>query len=174
MSDRERIIAIMQDKKLTNTLFSQRTGITPGSVTQMLKGNTKPSLDVFRKIKSAFPEINTLWLYEGEGEMYKSDSSGISSPVNSEMVNPEAEAADLFSQASTPSASPSSSPKVDDQFRVPFNMTSQFAHQQSVVPQVDIKDVVGQVVEQIQKPQRKVVEVRIFYSDGTYESFGTN
>jgi hypothetical protein len=35
----------------------------------------------------------------------------------------------------------------------------------------NISDIVRETLEQTQKPQRKIVEVRIFFDDGTYETF---
>jgi hypothetical protein len=38
-------------------------------------------------------------------------------------------------------------------------------------PQMNLSDIVRETLEVIQKPQRKIVEVRIFFDDGTYETF---
>lgn len=37
---------------------------------------------------------------------------------------------------------------------------------------VRLSDVVRETLEQVRRPQRKIIEVRIFFDDGTYESFG--
>ena len=37
--------------------------------------------------------------------------------------------------------------------------------------QMNLSDIVRETLEVIQKPQRKIVEVRIFFDDGTYETF---
>ncbi len=38
-------------------------------------------------------------------------------------------------------------------------------------PAINVTDIVTGVVDGLKKPQRKVIEVRIFFDDGTYESF---
>jgi hypothetical protein len=37
-----------------------------------------------------------------------------------------------------------------------------------------VQEIVAETLKQQQKPQRKVVEVRIFFDDGTFETFSAN
>jgi len=43
---------------------------------------------------------------------------------------------------------------------------------EAVVPEAAVADVVRETMQQYLRPQRQIVEVRIFFDDGTYESFG--
>lgn len=56
-----------------------------------------------------------------------------------------------------------------------YQIQQQLQAQQAVMPNVlseaDIEKVVSTTLAQLQKPQRKVTEVRIFFDDGTYECF---
>ena len=67
----------MDAKNLTATQFSEEIGIQRSSLSHVLSGRNKPSLDFMLKIKSRFPDTNLDWLLLGTGEMLvieKSDS----------------------------------------------------------------------------------------------------
>lgn len=70
--------------------------------------------------------------------------------------------------------SESSKPKgVTVQKDVPnFNFPTSRQNPQNGQKEHSLTDIISETVSFMQKPQRKVVEVRIFYDDGTYEAFG--
>jgi transcriptional regulator with XRE-family HTH domain len=70
----DRIEQILKTKKLTATQFSEEIGIQRSSLSHILKGRNKPSLDFMLKIKNRYPEINLNWLLLGVGEMMDEDS----------------------------------------------------------------------------------------------------
>lgn len=73
----KRIKKLMDAKNLTATQFSEEIGIQRSSLSHVLSGRNKPSLDFMLKIKSRFPDTNLDWLLLGTGEMLvieKSDS----------------------------------------------------------------------------------------------------
>lgn len=65
----ERIKKIMESKKFTSTQFSDEIGIQRSSLSHILSGRNKPSLDFMLKVKARFPEINLDWLLLGNGIM---------------------------------------------------------------------------------------------------------
>ena len=65
-----RIIKIIEDKKLTNTLFADKIQIQRSSLSHILSGRNNPSLDVIVKILNTFPEISPEWLIKGLGNPY--------------------------------------------------------------------------------------------------------
>jgi transcriptional regulator with XRE-family HTH domain len=69
----ERIEQILKTKKLTATQFSEEIGIQRSSLSHILKGRNKPSLDFMLKIKDRYPEIRLNWLLLGEGKMTDAD-----------------------------------------------------------------------------------------------------
>lgn len=181
MNDKEKIEKIMLDKHLNNTQFSDKVGITPGTLSHIISGRTKPTLNILRSIKFVFPDINPSWLFFDEGSMYisenpstPSDEDGGSSMVDGD----EPEDADSFGvfqpdlfaqQLGGADTTRSSSPRSGGQTREPLGQRTPI----SAVPQsvANISEVVEQTVKQLQRPQRKVVEVRIFFDDGTFETF---
>jgi transcriptional regulator with XRE-family HTH domain len=65
----ERIKQLLEKKKLTATQFSDEIGVQRSSLSHVLSGRNKPSLDFMLKVKERYPEINLNWLLLGEGDM---------------------------------------------------------------------------------------------------------
>lgn len=184
MTDKEKIELIMQDKHLNNTQFCNEVCIAQGTLSHIRSGRTEPTLNILRSIAQAFPDINPAWLFYGEEPMYKNASSP--APENDEAdddahinnMSPTAALPDaqlpLFAfpdDASKPSSkgsaaetssaatSPSAAPRRSSGNNIPVYAT------------LDVQDIVAETLKQQQKPQRKIVEVRIFFDDGTFETF---
>lgn len=66
-----RIEAILSEKDLTQTQFAASINIQRSTLSHILSGRNKPSLDFVLKVVEAFPEINIEWLTLGIGDMYK-------------------------------------------------------------------------------------------------------
>ncbi|MBN2747237.1 MAG: helix-turn-helix transcriptional regulator [Bacteroidales bacterium] len=64
----ERIKEIIAKSGLSNGEFSDKIGIQKSSLSHVLSGRNKPSLDFVLKILDCFPEINSDWLLFGKGE----------------------------------------------------------------------------------------------------------
>ncbi|MBO9701728.1 MAG: helix-turn-helix transcriptional regulator [Sporocytophaga sp.] len=65
----ERILAILENKELTPSSFADTIGIQRSSMSHILSGRNKPSLDVIHKILITFPDILSDWLLTGKGPM---------------------------------------------------------------------------------------------------------
>ena len=78
MNETQRILEIMRVKNLSNIQFSSITGISPATLSQLTSGRSNPTHTIFKKIVSAFPDINPAWIAFGIGEMFVSgaDVSG--------------------------------------------------------------------------------------------------
>ena len=153
MNERERLEFLMRCYNLTPSLFADRVGIQRASVSHILSGRNKISLDIVVKINKAFPEASFDWLINGTGDAPK--AVNVAKEEHEELPM-------LFD---TPVAEPIEEPKKPYQ-----------PQQKSVVPQ---KTVVQQPkqprratnVRNIQPASDKYIkEIRIFYSDGTYET----
>ena len=65
----DRIKKLMDYKKLSATQFSDEIEIQRSSLSHVLSGRNKPSLDFMLKIKNTYPEIELDWLLLGIGKM---------------------------------------------------------------------------------------------------------
>ena len=69
---KNRIVQLINNEGLTSSKFADTIGVQRSSISHILSGRNKPSLDFIQKIMAAFPSININWLIAGEGEMYGS------------------------------------------------------------------------------------------------------
>lgn len=76
----ERIRALLAWQQLSPTQFADRIGVGRPVLSHILSERNKPSLEVMRQIRRAFPELSLLWLLEGEGEMLENTGSQVNSP----------------------------------------------------------------------------------------------
>ena len=72
---KERIQKIIDLEKLTASKFADIIGVQRSSVSHIISGRNKPSLDFVQKILSKFPEINTDWLLSGKGSITRTQES---------------------------------------------------------------------------------------------------
>ena len=69
----DRIIQVLEYSQLSKSNFAEKIGINPSGLTHILNGRNQPSLDIVKKIVTAFPEISSEWLVMGMGNMLRSD-----------------------------------------------------------------------------------------------------
>jgi len=65
----DRIKRFIDLQNLTSSSFANEIGVQRSSVSHVLSGRNKPSLDFVTKIKERFPEVNLEWLISGKGSM---------------------------------------------------------------------------------------------------------
>ena len=70
-----RIHQIIQEQQLSSASFADIVGVQRSSVSHVLSGRNKPSLDFILKILHAFPEVSPQWLLFGEESPTLSSSS---------------------------------------------------------------------------------------------------
>jgi transcriptional regulator with XRE-family HTH domain len=68
---KDRILRILTSENLSSSKFAEIVGVQRSSISHILSGRNKPSLDFLQKILSNFPAINADWLIIGKGEMFK-------------------------------------------------------------------------------------------------------
>lgn len=71
MTTKQRLLEFLSYKEIGQTKFEEICGLSRGLVNN-IKGSI--STASANKIASAFPELNTIWLLTGEGEMLKNGS----------------------------------------------------------------------------------------------------
>lgn len=52
----------------TASSFAEKIGVQRSSISHILSGRNKPSLDFILKVLAAFPEVELYWLLNGKGE----------------------------------------------------------------------------------------------------------
>ena len=181
MTDKEKIELIMQDKHLNNTQFCNEVCIAQGTLSHIRSGRTEPSLNILRSIAEAFPDINPAWLFYNEEPMYKNAPSPTkeNDTTDDTYINPTS-TPDATSDAQLPLFAFSENMTTPSKSNVARGDVSNAAvtpssnRPSNTYPPVyplDVQEIVAEAIKQQQKPQRKIVEVRIFFDDGTFETF---
>lgn len=142
----------MESQHMTQQVFAQFIKISPATLSGIFNGRTNPSLNIVEAIKNSLPSISTDWLLFGNGPMYIDVSKGES--VAS--AGGSADSKEALLDFETPSTAPSIA-----------SQTGGFVQGVNSTP----KNMEQFVMKNIDKPQRKITEIRIFFDDQTWETF---
>lgn len=143
-----RIAQIIQKEGVTAAQFADKIGISPSSLSHILSGRNNPSLEVVMKIHKACDYISLDWLLYGEGEM----ETDIDSENNGDFSTP------LFGENSLFATNGPS----ETEYRKEI---------EAKMPPMPPKEIVREEIKYIETPARKITEIRIFFDNGTYETF---
>ena len=79
-----RIKKWIENKGLKSSSFADKIGVNRATISHVLSGRNKPSIDFLDKMIRAFPDLNSNWIVSGDGLMYKSD--GVKEVVKSKNI----------------------------------------------------------------------------------------
>ena len=142
---KDRIRQLMESQHMTQQTFSDFIGISSASLSSIFTGRTKPTLNTVEAIRSKFTKINLDWLMYGQGPMFKDQVTESGADGSTNGVSD-------FSSAPSPSEQgygQGSSQHVNDTLKTPARTE----------------------IKYVDKPQRRITEIRIFFDDQTWESF---
>ena len=83
---REKLQILMNAENLTGSRLAEYLGIQPSSISHIMSGRNKPSLDFVQKILQRYPRINPDWLLLDSEQMYRTQSSEPSPASSSETL----------------------------------------------------------------------------------------
>ena len=66
----DRIKKLMENEQMSSSQFADEINLQRSSLSHVLSGRNKPSLDFVMKIKQRFTEVNLEWLIFGNGNMF--------------------------------------------------------------------------------------------------------
>lgn len=138
---KDRILELMRSQHMTQQTFANFLGLAPATLSSIFNGRTRPTLNIVEAVKSKLPGVSTDWLMFGTGPMYR-DEENSSTDEGASVIPPALEP--VFDFGMSPAA-----------------------------PSGDIgqRNTPKEMVKIIDKPQRKITEIRIFFDDQTWESF---
>ena len=172
MNERERIELLMKCYNLSSSQFADKTGIQRASVSHILSGRNKPSLEVMLKIYESFPGLDMKWLMTGVGEEPTVDVSVVkeSAPVQQSSGLFGGFEKETENDSRLPFVNTVVSEPVMPVVRKPRIQAEQQRVSDTAVSQPDKRRATQpRVAAQTPVSQRKIKEVRVFYTDGTYE-----
>jgi len=169
MEFNDRITKVIEHSELTPAEFAEEIGVQRSSISHIISGRNKPSLDFISKIKTAFPKFEWSWLITGEGEMLISDK--VAEPVEEkpEIVEKKKQSLpDLFSLINDENFGFTES---DDKLEKPKLRESNISEQ---VREKNILSDSQPLEKSVQKQGLKskiVKRIVFFFEDGTFETY---
>jgi transcriptional regulator with XRE-family HTH domain len=108
----KRLEIILDYYSLKASSFADKIGVQRSSMSHLLSGRNKPSLDFILKIVDFFPDVDLYWILNGKGVFpKKSETSTDSNSTVSNIDTPTP--IDLFSQISIPKETNIDHPKTN-------------------------------------------------------------
>lgn len=86
MSISERLQMVIKMNGMTNASFADEIGVQRSSISHVLAGRNKPSIDFIQKILVTFPKVNADWLVTGKKIGRTSEKEVIEIPVEKESM----------------------------------------------------------------------------------------
>lgn len=161
---KDRIKAIMESKHMTQKVFAQFTGINEGTLSLLLRDKTQPTLKIYDAIHKHFPDISMEWLFDGVGSMYRNEGTSTPTSGATSSSADSSASADGGALSSGGNQSGAGSPTSPSLFASDGSMSPSSASAVGNNKGVPI-------IKYIDKPQRKITEIRVFFDDQTWESF---
>jgi transcriptional regulator with XRE-family HTH domain len=88
----DRIKEVISYYDETASSFADKIGVPRSSISHILSGRNKPSLDFILKLFEAYPDINLHWFLYGKGNIQTtSNSQKMQEPINERRTEHDAE-----------------------------------------------------------------------------------
>lgn len=141
---KERIRQLMEQLNLNQQEFSKKIRVSSASISNILAGRSNPTHNHVMAIHAALPEVNVNWLMFGEGEMFGTGAVVREAGSQPEVANATDTQPNLFDQPQQPTV--------------------------QAAPVITDHEVQRGKAKKIDKQQRRVKEIIVYYDDGTYET----
>lgn len=179
MNINDRFTKILEYSGFTASEFADEIDVQRSSISHIISGRNKPSLEFIVKIKNRFPEISWDWIILGQGEMLQNDSalSTSESKINLEEDNSSPDLFtlidedyknEIFIQENLQKETPR-------EFNTPFPTPKKekISDSQRLEVQEDISEVQNIVNQSITNSptENKIKRIVFFYENGKFEAF---
>ena len=147
---KDRIYQFMKQQGISQKQFASELCVAEATLSSIFTGRTRPTNALISAIHERFPEVSIPWLMFGEGDMFVGETvkeTSAPAPLSSpqgDMFASSSPSAQVLDTAIPPTSTPSPAP------------------------------ILSETIKYIDKPQRKITEIRVFFDDGTYETFSAN
>jgi len=142
----------MEAQHMTQQTFANFIGMSPASLSSIFNDRTKPTINTVEAIKSKMPGISTDWLMFGRGTMFIDDGQSADDARLADSNGHDNEP--VLDFGDTAAAPPS------------YGRESRMQHARHPADTSMSLNVV-----QPERVMRRIMEIRVFFDDQTYESF---
>ena len=177
---KDRIRQIMENAGLSQLEFAARLDISAASLSSIFTGRTNPTNKHVMAVHKAFPQINVNWLLFGEGEMIVGNTEHEGTTTADETASATENITPQSSETLSAENTAQSSPSLFGSDVVYPSSTPQMHKDIYPTPSHSKRDTRntirgnGNVITTnmaMEREEKKIKEIRVFYSNGTYESF---
>ena len=144
----KRLETILDYYNLSASSFADKIGVQRSSLSHLLSGRNKPSLDFILKILDVFPDVDLYWILNGKGSFPKNDDTSTNN--NEESLN---------AKMPTPSIAE----------KIPENLFSEIQN----MPNMDSKETKSTITPK-SSYSSEVEKIVFFYKNGTFKVFNPN
>jgi transcriptional regulator with XRE-family HTH domain len=160
----KRLEIILDYYSLNASGFADKIGVQRSSLSHLLSGRNKPSLDFILKILDVFPDVDLYWILNGKGSFPKNNEPTRSLPTHNEPMQNQEKKLDEVIKPNAPTPISESI--------APQNLFSDEKNDGNKNGAVPKKEEIQNVVsESISGEVEKIV---FFYKDGTFKVFTPN
>ena len=161
---KDRIRQIMEAQHMPQQVFASYIGTTPATLSGIFNDRTRPTINIIESIKKKFPDISLDWLMFGSGPMYQSSAGdgGVGGVETNKptVANSASGAQESLFDFDVPT-SPTTPPAQFSPQAAPYHNSVRNTH----------PEIIREEVKYVDKPARRVTEIRVYYDDQTWESF---
>lgn len=150
MDEKYRIEKVMEAEKMNSVQFATETGIQTSTLSHILNGRNKVSLDVLKKILNRFHNISSDWLILGVGSMYRQEK--------------QSKAPTLF-DFNTKTYSESESLPDDNSIKSPLEKVVNYEDKSLANEFMLPKEII------VSKDPRKITRIIVYFDDNSYQEF---
>ena len=160
---KDRIKQIMESQHMTQQVFAQFIEMSPATLSSIFNGRTNPTMNIVASIKKKIPNISTDWLMFGTEPMYLDVQQPSVAPVSTPSLPPNSGQEQIldFDQISAPT--PEGVVSFNQNLTLPPSRMNSVRNTRS--------ESVREEVKTIDKQPRRIMEIRVFYDDQTWDSF---
>ena len=171
MEFNDRITKVIEFSELSPAEFAEEIGVQRSSISHIISGRNKPSLDFITKIKSKFPDIEWNWLITGTGEMLinKEENKTVEKQISKEEEKPAKKSLpDLISLINDEQFGYT---ETEDKVEKTITRESDIAAQTSERNKINDSQPLENFSKKQDSDPKKIRRIVFFFDDGTFETY---
>ncbi|MFV8360847.1 helix-turn-helix domain-containing protein [Flavobacterium sp. LS1P3] len=147
----KRLEIILDYYSLNASSFADKIGVQRSSLSHLLSGRNKPSLDFILKILEVFPDVDLYWILNGKGNFPKNSQQSDKKENNVEQV--------VKQNIPAPSSAEIIPENLFSEIKIP-----------PVIPTLETKKIENQISSK-ESNSNEIDKIVIFYKNGTFKSY---
>ena len=142
----KRLEKILEYYSLSAAVFADKVSVQRSSISHLLSGRNKPSLEFVMKVVNAYPEVNLYWLLNGKGTFPHKPEKQLPPPSIPPITPPPTPIPEVKKTTPEKIQAPATPPQLPLEFK-------------------------EKLVEKKRDGQKVIEKVILFYDDGSFEAY---